>query len=112
MTAVRKTSGSMSNPRPKAVREITCSERPVPPWNRIRETPMVKTSCAPTPSKGLPASPQDRRPDQGPHRDEHHHLGQPEQYCYCLRDKPRSNDETKVPECLFGFHDVGEYTVR
>jgi hypothetical protein len=73
---------------------------------------MVKTSCAPTPSKGFSASPQDRRPDQGPHRDEHHHIGQPEQDCYCLRDKPRFNDETKVPRYLFGFHDVGEYNVR
>jgi hypothetical protein len=38
MTAVRDPPGRMSNPRPKAVREITRSEIPVPPWNRIRET--------------------------------------------------------------------------
>jgi hypothetical protein len=28
--------------------------------------------------------PQDRRTDQGPHRDEHHHLGEPQQACYGL----------------------------
>ena len=38
---------------PTAVREITRTEMPSPPWNRISDTPRVNTSCAPRPSTGL-----------------------------------------------------------
>jgi len=60
--------GRMSNPRPKAVREITRSEIPVPPWNRIRETLMVRTSYPSTPSKGFSTSPKTEGPIRAPPR--------------------------------------------
>lgn len=48
-----------------------------------------------------------RRPDQGSHRDEHHHLRQTQQCGYGLREQTGSHDEPKVPEYLFGLHHFG-----
>jgi hypothetical protein len=44
MKAVMQMPGKTSMPSPKAVLEMTRSEIPTPPWNRIMETPRVKMS--------------------------------------------------------------------
>jgi hypothetical protein len=49
----RRTPGKTSRPRPTAVREITRRGIPTPLWNRLMATPMLKRSCAPTPSRGF-----------------------------------------------------------
>lgn len=61
-----------------------------------------KNKLCPDPLKRVLHEPQDRRSDQGPHRDEHHHLGQPQQDRYRLRDQPRPYDEAEIPEYLLG----------
>ena len=45
--AVSNTPRRTSRPRPTAVPEITRSEIPVPPWNRMRATPMLNRNWAP-----------------------------------------------------------------
>ena len=75
MRAVRSTPGKTSRPRPTAVLEITCSEMPVPPWNKMRATPMLNRSWAPTPFRGVRDESEHRRPDKGARRDQHDHLG-------------------------------------
>ena len=52
MPAVIITPGMAKSSRPTAVREMTRSETPSPPWKRISATPMVKRSDGPTPSIG------------------------------------------------------------
>src|SRR5215218_9390838 len=66
MMAVRSTPGKTSRPRPTAVPEITRSEMPVPPWNRMRATPMLNRSWAPTPLRGFETSPSTEGPIRAP----------------------------------------------
>jgi hypothetical protein len=66
ITAVMSTPGRTSRPRPTAVREITRKEMPVPPWNRMRATPMLKRSWAATPSNGFSTMPSTEGPIRAP----------------------------------------------
>jgi hypothetical protein len=66
MNAVSSTPGSASRASPPAVREITRSEMPVPPWKRIIDTPIVKRSWAPAPSSGLETMPSTEGPIKAP----------------------------------------------
>ena len=62
----------------------------------------------PHPIQGVLYEPQNGRPDQGAHRHQHHHLGQPQQGRQGLRDEPSPDDEAEVPEYLLG-HGTGQY---
>ena len=66
MSALMKTPGKTSRARPTAVREITRSEIPTPPWKRIRATPMLNSSCAPTPPNGFSTMPSTEGPMSAP----------------------------------------------
>jgi hypothetical protein len=104
ITAVMSTPGRTSNPRPTAVREIPRKEMPVPPWKRMRATPMLKRSWAPTPIQGVLDDPEHGRPDQSPRRDEHDHLGNLYERRYELGEESGSEYEAEIPEDELYFH--------
>ncbi len=77
-SAVIRIPGSTSSPSPTAVREMTRSEIPSPPWKRISETPSVKTSWAPSPSTGFSTRSVTDGPMRIAGRQEHDHDRQPQ----------------------------------
>ncbi len=57
----------------------------------VKGTPMVKTSCVPTPFKGFSSSLRTEGLTKALPRDEHH-LGKPQEDRYGLRDQTRPDE--------------------
>ena len=77
-------------------------EMPVPPWNRMRATPMLKRSWAPPRSRGSRRS---RAPTarSGSRRDEHDHLGNLYERRYELGDESGPEYEAEVAQDVLYF---------
>jgi hypothetical protein len=68
--------------------------------------PDIEEKLGPDTVEGIGDYPEHRRPDQGPRRDEHDHLGNLYERRYELGDEPGSEYEAEISEDVLYFHSL------